>query len=733
MASQFVKDLIAQMTIEEKIGQMIQIPEYVYNIIEGSDSDDVVLTGPMGDINYSKTALYNAGSMLTVLEPKKLKEIQAAYIENHRLSIPLLFMFDIIHGYKTIFPINLGLSASWDETIVEKTSHIAAVEGSAAGHHVTFAPMCDLVRDPRWGRVMESPGEDPYLNGRLVAAAVRGFQQESFDKPYSMVACTKHFAGYGASEGGRDYNTVDISERWMKEYYLPAYKAALDAGSRMVMTSFNLIEGIPATINDKWMKGVLRDEWGFDDILISDWAAPEEAITHGAAEDEADCCVKSIDATLDIEMSSNIYYNELQNMVKKGHVDISAIDKAVERVLTLKEDLGLFKDPYRDLTVENYKNIFLCKEHRDIAKESVIKSSVLLKNDGTLPFSKDIKTLAIIGPHSDNQDILGEWKAIGDTDDAISLAQGIRNKFGDSMNVITANICDFVHNTTIDEEEVAAIVDKADAVILAIGEASYMSGESGSRSSINVPGVQQLLAETVLTFNKPTATVLFTGRPLELDWFDHYMPAILNVWFPGTEGGNGIAELLFGDAVPSGKITMSFPRNLGQVPVYYNSFRTGRPIDDQPYEYGKPYEVSKRYFSNYLDVPNAPLYPFGYGLSYTSFEYSNLKLSSDTMTNSSTITVSVEVKNTGQYDGVEIIQLYIHDKRASVARPVKELKGYEKTMIPIGETKTITFEINESMLRFYTKSMTFASEKGDFDIFVGANSSETLKTSFKLI
>lgn len=420
-------------------------------------------------------------------------------------------------------------------------------------------------------------------------------------------------------------------------------------------------------------------------------------------------------------------------MVRNGLVDIASIDTAVERVLTLKEDLGLFENPYKDLSIDDYKHIFLCDEHRKIAKEAVIKSSVLLKNNNILPFSKDIKTLAIIGPHGDNKEIIGEWKAIGNSTDAVSLAEGIKNKFGDNIELIIEKGCDFLTCTELDIAKLQSIVKKADAVVLALGEESYMSGEGGSRSSIEIPGSQQALADAVLSGNKPTAMVLFTGRPLDLSWYHHHMDAILNVWFPGTEGGNGIADLLFGDENPSGKLTMTFPRNIGQIPIYYNHFNTGRPTPDIHYNYGKPYRTQKEYTSNYLDVPNSPLYPFGYGLSYTTFDYNNLCISDKTMAAKDTITVSVDITNNGQRNGEEIVQLYIQDVKASVARPLKELKCYEKVFISCGETSTITFEITEPMLRFYTKDMTYNSEKGDFNVYVGRNSSETLATSFKLV
>lgn len=733
MYSTRIKDLLSQMTLKEKVGQMIQLHPNAYYQIKKNISSNHLLTGPFGEVLVEKEDLNNIGSILTVNNAKEIITLQKEHLESSRLKIPLLFMFDVIHGYKTIFPINLGMSASWNLDLVEEASHVAAVEAGATGIHVNFAPMCDLVRDPRWGRVMESPGEDPYLNELMVAATVKGFQQESFDNKYSVATCVKHFAAYGAVEAGLDYNVVDLSERWLREYYLTAYKAALNAGSPMVMTSFNVYDGVPSTINKHLMRDILRDEWGFEGVLISDWDATIEALVIGAAEDEKDCAKKAVEAGLDMEMTSPLYYMHLEKLVESGEVSESLIDDAVLRVLHLKETLGLFENPYRDASTDDETKTHLCDDHRVKARKAAEESCVLLKNDGVLPFSKDVKKIAIIGPLADSNAILGWWRAIGKPEDTISLKNGIENLLGDSVSITTALGCDYKDMKSDQIEAAVATAKEADVVILALGEHQDMSGEAGNRGEIGLPGLQQKLADAILDLDIPTAVVLFSGRPLAIDALDHKAPAILEAWFPGTEGGNAIANILFGDVNPSGKITMTFPRFLGQVPVYYNRHQVGRPTPSEDYKHGELFSPISRYFSNYLDMPNAPLYPFGYGLSYTQFKYDKLELSSKLLTDSGIITVSVDITNCGPVDGYEIAQLYIRDIKASVARPLKELKAFEKLHLKAGQRKTVTFDISPEMLKFYKQDMSFGYEYGDFEVFVGTHSDSLLKESFKLV
>lgn len=722
MFSQRIQDLLQQMTLEEKIGQMIQIHPSTYEGLIGKKDASENFTGPTGEVLMKKKDLYNVGSFLSVETAADMIRIQSDYIKNHRLSIPLLFMYDIIHGYKTIFPINLALSASWNPEAAMRCARVASIEGSVSGQHVTFAPMVDLVRDPRWGRVMESPGEDAYLNGLMASATVKGFQTDTYASPYSMVACTKHFAAYGAAEGGRDYNTVDISERWLREYYLPGYRAALEAGSSMIMTSFNLYDGIPASINTFLLQTILRKEWAYDKLIISDWDSIYEALVHGAATDSYDCAHKAITAGVDIEMTSNIYYTQLKNLVEDKTISIELLDTAVLRILQLKEDLGLFDNPYRFANEKEEKKLHLSLAHRAEAREVASETMVLLKNDNILPLSKTTQRIAVIGPHADSGDLLGWWNALGDNKDTVTLTQGIKNQLGPDGIVTTSKGCDIFTADDPTFHDAKKIAEDADVIILALGESQDMSGEGANRGNIQIPHIQQQLAQVILEINKPTVAVLFNGRPLDLEWFDANVPALIEAWFPGTEGGNAIADILFGDINPSGHLTMTFPRRVGQIPLYYNHFNTGRPLETEHYTYGKAYDPGLRYRSHYIDQPNSPLYPFGYGLSYTTFEYSNLRLSSCEMGYTDTITASIDVTNTGKFDGSEVVQLYIRDCAGSVARPVKELKGFEKIHIKKQSTVTVEFVISEEMLRFYTATMDYQSEPGQFIVMIGPNS-----------
>jgi len=559
-------------------------------------------------------------------------------------------MADVVHGYKTIFPFPLAMGCSWNLELAERSAPIAAKEAAVSGIHVTFAPMVDLVRDPRWGRVMESTGEDPYLNSQFSRALVRGFQGSNLkNDTLSVAACVKHFAGYGAAEGGRDYNTVNMSERQLRESYLPAYKAALDEGCEMVMTAFNTIDGVPATGNEWLMRELLRSEWGFNGVLISDWGAVKELIPHGIAENEKEAASKAIGAGVDIEMMTACYDRYLKELIEEGVVEESILDEAVMRILTLKEKLGLFDNPYRGASERLEKEVIMCEEHRRQARELAEKSCVLLKNNGILPLDKE-KRVAVIGPFANSDDILGPWSWLGDRKQAVTLYNGMQKN---SSYITFAQGCEVESGTTEQLEEAIHVAKQADVIVLALGEHSEMSGEAGCRADIQLPLAQLQLIKEMKKVKKSIVTVLFNGRPLDLHGVMEESDAILEAWYPGTEGGAAIANLLFGMCTPSGKLTMSFPYSAGQIPVYYNAFNTGRPKDAP--------DAQERYVSQYLDIPNEPLLPFGFGLSYTTFRYRNGTLSEQKLKKGETISLSVEITNIGEREGDEIVQLYISD------------------------------------------------------------------------
>jgi beta-glucosidase len=721
MNSQRLTSLLKEMTLDEKIAQLLQLATPFF---EGS-KDEGQITGPLASMNILDENVRNTGSVLGASGgAKEAISIQRAHLKKNRLGIPLLFMADVIHGYKTIFPVPLAVGCSWDLDKAQQSAEIAAKEAAVAGVHVTFSPMVDLVRDPRWGRVMESTGEDPFLNGEFAKAFVRGFQgQDLKNNTDCVAACVKHFAAYGAAEGGRDYNTVNMSERQLRESYLPAYKAALDEGCEMVMTAFNTVDGIPATGNVKLMRDLLREEWGFDGVLISDWGAVKEMIPHGVAQDEAEAAYKAIQAGVDIEMMTSCYVDHLKEQVESGKVDEKLIDESVMRILTLKEKLGLFENPYRGADEELEKVLVMSDEHRQAARELAVKSSVLLKNDGVLPINKEKKT-ALIGPFAQSGDILGPWSFLGSKEKAVQLYDGLLAKFNSSL-LFTAKGCDIETGSEEQFSEAVKVAEEADVIVLALGEASEMSGEAGCRADITLPKVQLELAAKMKELGKPIVAVLFNGRPLDLHGIWEEADAILEAWYPGTEGGNAVADILFGEANPSAKLTMSFPYSVGQVPVYYNHFNTGRPQ-------GAP-DAQERYVSQYLDIPNEPLLPFGYGLSYTCFEYSDVKMSAATMSVSKPITVSVTVENTGEFAGEEIVQLYVRDVAGEVVRPMKELKGFKKVALEPGEKVAVEFEINEEQLRYHHADLNFKSDPGKFIAFVGPNSKDTVEMAFELV
>jgi len=708
--------LLKEMTLDEKIDQLMQLAAFLFD----GASHEGEITGPLSDLGIDSRTIHNSGSVLGGSGAKEIKNIQDAHLKTNRLNIPLLIMADIIHGYKTIFPHNLAISCAFDPKLVEETAAIAAKEAAVSGIHVTFAPMVDLVRDPRWGRVMESTGEDPYLNSELAKAFVKGFQgADIHSSKDSVAACVKHFAAYGAIEAGRDYNTVNMSNRELRELYLPGYKAALEEGALMVMTAFNTVDGKPCSGNKALMRHLLRDEWAFDGVVISDWGAIRELIPHGVAKDEKAAAALAIEAGVDIEMMTSTYVSHLKELLEEGAIEESRIDESVRRILTLKKTLGLFDNPYRFLDEQRAEEVIFSEEHRKVARRAAEDSIVLLENDGILPLSKK-DSLALIGPFAESNDLLGPWSWIGDREDVDTIKAGI--EADDVKALVTQPIKD-IHRIT--EEEINASVELAkasDKVILALGESSDMSGEGGSRSKIELPEAQLDLLKKVSEVNTQIIVVLINGRPLDLTRVVPYARAIVEAWFPGSCGGSAISHVLFGVKNPSAKLTMSFPDSVGQIPVYYNHHNTGRPYDDN--------NPHNRYVSKFIDGPNKPRYPFGYGLSYTTFEYEDLTLSSQVLTEQTTIDVSVTVKNTGTTPGEEIVQLYIRDHVGEVVRPLKELKAFKKIQLNPNEAKTVMFKVNEQMLRYTHSDLTDYTDPGDFSVFVGTSSEQTLEASF---
>jgi beta-glucosidase len=732
-----LNQLLSNMTLDEKIDQLLQLTGDFF------EADDVV-TGPTSYLGLTQETVDRTGSSLNVVGANKLINIQKNYLEKSRHKIPLLFMADIINGYKTVFPIPLAQGCTFNPELVQASAAVAAKESSASGLHVTFSPMVDLVRDPRWGRVMESTGEDAYLNGVLGRAMVRGYQGESLAEGGTLASCVKHFAAYGAPTGGRDYNTVDLSERTLRQDYLPAYKDAIDEGCELVMTAFNTVDGIPATANKTLMNDILRDEWGFDGVLISDYAAIAELMTHGLAADEQEAARLAIESGVDIDMMTAIYVKNLKRLVEEGIVPEKLIDDSTMRVLQLKNKLGLFEDPYRGASEELEKELLLCEEHRGLAREIAAESIVLLKNDGVLPLQKEDQKIAFIGPYVDNTSLSGLWSIHSDKDTVVTVKQAVLEKMDESV-VSFAKGCEILESGVLiggfggepivgpndptaaraDLQEALELAEKSDVVVLALGEHVVQSGEGGSRADIRLPEIQLDLLRKIHAVNEKIVVVLFNGRPLDLREVNEKASAIVEAWFPGTEGGNAVADVLFNDVNPSGKLSMSFPYSVGQIPVHYNMFKTGRPFQKG--------NEGNRFASRYTDIPNDALYPFGFGLSYTNFEYSGLTIDKDSMLPEEVLTASITVKNTGAFTGKETIQLYIQDLVGSVVRPLKELKGFSKITLEPGEVKMVTFEITEEMLKFYNASKKWESEAGKFRVFIGRDSSTEDYKEFTLI
>ncbi len=705
--------LLAQMTLEEKVGQLTLFTsdwDVTGPTIRAGYKADIQ-SGRCGNIFNAHTAKYN-------------RELQRIAVEETRLKIPLLFGYDVIHGYKTIFPIPLGETASWDLSAIETGARIAAIEATAAGLHWTFAPMVDLARDPRWGRIMEGAGEDHYLGSLAAAARVKGFQGDDISAPNTMLACVKHFAAYGAGQAGRDYHTVDMSERMLREQYLPPYKAAIDAGAYTVMTSFNEYDGVPASGSVFLLRDILRNEWGFKGFVVTDYTSINEMVPHGVVANDKDAGELALNAGVDMDMQGAVFYNYLDELLKEKRIDIAQIDEAVRNVLRTKYLLGLFEDPYRYSDESRQEQLLLAPAHREAARDVARKSIVLLKNEkNTLPLSKTLKTLAVIGPLADNQsELKGAWSGAGEDQHSVSLLTGIRNKLGSSVRISHAKGCDFEGTDKSSFKAAIDLAKKSDAVVVAVGETAWMSGEAASRSSIGLPGMQSDLVKELIATGKPVIVVLMNGRPLAIPEIDAIAPAILETWFLGTEAGNAIADVLFGDYNPSGKLPVTFPRNEGQIPIHYNMKNTGRPMNPD-----------NKYTSKYLDVPNTPLYPFGYGLSYTTFGYSDIRVSKTVFTPREALNIRVTVTNSGPRDGEEVVQLYVRDLVGSVTRPVLELKGFQKIMLKAGESREVTFTLTANDLRFYDRQMNFTYEPGDFDIFVGTNSADTKSVRVKLV
>ena len=729
----FINNLMSKMTVDEKTGQL--------NLVTGGEATtgSAVSTGV-----EAKIAKGNVGGIFSLTTPQKIRKAQEIAMRS-RLKIPMIFGQDVIHGYKTTFPIPLALAASWDMQMIEKTARVAATEASADGLNWTFSPMVDLTRDPRWGRVAEGNGEDPFLGSAIAKAMVKGYQGNDLKAINTLMACVKHLALYGAAEGGRDYNTTDMSYHRMYNNYLPPYKAAIDAGAGSVMVSFNDINGVPATANRWLLTDLLRKEWGFKGFVTADYTGVSELMAHGLG-DLKTVSGLALKAGTDMDMVSEGFLTTLKQNLNEGKVTIAQINTACRLILEAKYKLGLFDDPFKYCNDERAAKEILTPENLKFARETATKTFVLLKNDKqTLPLQRK-GTIALIGPLANTaSNMPGTWSVNADMAKVPTLLQGLTEVAGNNVKIVHAlgsnliadanqQIWGTAHGRDIPRDnrpeseiiaEAVKVAEKADVVVAALGEASEMSGESSSRTDIGIPDTQKKLLAALLQTGKPVVLVLFAGRPMTLTWEQQNVPAILNVWFGGVEAAKAIGDVLFGDVNPSGKITMTFPQNVGQIPLYYAHKNTGRPLGDRPW--------FSRFWSNYLDVTNDPLYPFGYGLSYTTFSYGNVKVSSNTLKPGQKITVSTTVSNTGNRAGQEVVQLYIRDLVGSSTRPVKELKGFEKISLQPGETKTVSFTISEETLKFYNSQLKFVAEAGDFKAFVGANSRDVKEVDFKLV
>ena len=731
----FVSGLMAKMTLDEKLGQL--------NLPTSGD----ITTGQANSSDVAKKIEEGkVGGLFNIKTVQKIREVQKVAVEKSRLKIPLLFGMDVIHGYETTFPIPLGLSCTWDMDLIRRSAQIAAQEASADGINWTFSPMVDISRDPRWGRVSEGSGEDPYLGSQIAKAMVNGYQGDGFSKNNTILSCVKHFALYGAPEGGRDYNTVDMSRVRMYNEYFPPYKAAVDAGVGSVMASFNEIDGIPATANKWLMTDVLRKQWGFKGFVVTDYTGISEMVDHGIG-DLKTVSALALKAGVEMDMVAEGFLSTLKQSLSEGKVTLAEIDNAVRLIINAKYDLGLFQDPYKYCDVTRSKTEIFTTSNRDEARKIAAQSLVLLKNKSQLLPLKQSGTIALIGPLADaKENMAGTWSVATKQENSISLLAGIKEAIGNKGKVLYAKGSNLDDDAAFEEkgtmfgktlhrdkrskqelaDEALKIAAQSDIIIAAMGESAEMSGESSSRSNLEIPQTQKDLLQQLLKMGKPVVLVLFNGRPLVLNQENETVPAILNVWFPGSEAGYAIADVLFGKENPSGKLTATFPRSVGQIPIYYSHKNTGRPL-------GNKDGVFEKFRSNYMDVRNEPLFPFGYGLSYTNFEYTNLKISKPKINFNEKLQVSVDVTNTGNFDGKEVVQLYTRDLVGSVTRPVKELKGFQKVNIRKGEKQTVTFEISAEDLKFYNSDLQHVAETGQFEIFIGPNSDTDIKTKFELV
>ena len=708
----FVDSLIARMTLEEKFGQLTQLPG------QWGDTGPSVSEGGADEIRRG-----HVGSFLGVHGAAYTRRMQDLALQS-RLRIPLVFAHDVIHGFRTIFPVSIAEAASWDPEAVEQAARIAATEATAAGLHWTFAPMVDIARDARWGRIVEGAGEDPYLGSIMAAARVRGFQGTDLSAPNTMLATAKHFVAYGAAEGGRDYNVADVSEVTLRDIYLPPFHAAVDAGARSVMASFNEIAGVPVHASERLIDGVLRAEWGWNGLLVSDWTGVLELIPHGVAADSAVAGALALRAGVDVDMVSRIYFNKLTPLVRSGRVAMRDVDAAVRRVLRVKYELGLFVDPHRYSDTARERRTLLAAEHRAAARDMARKAIVLLRNEGrTLPLSKSLGTIAVIGSlATDARSTNGNWAAAGRPEEAVTVLDGIRRAVPAGTRVVYARGADSATADTSGFAEAVRVAREADAVVLVVGEHQEQSAEANNRAFIGLPGAQEGLVRAVRATGKPIVVVLMAGRPLAISSFADSVPAILNAWYLGTEMGNAVADVLFGDANPSGKLPVSMARTAGQMPLYYNHKHTGRPP-----------VANQKYTSKYIDVPWTPLYPFGHGLSYTTFAYRNLRLSAPTMRLGDTLVVSVDVANTGDRAGAEVVQLYIRDEVGSLTRPVKELRGFRRITLRAGESQTVSFALGAKDLAFHDAALDLVVEPGFFRVFVGTSSEQVEEARFELV
>jgi len=730
----FIDGLMKKMTLEEKLGQL--------NLPGAGD----ITTGQASSSGIAqKIAEGKVGGLFNIKSVAKIKEVQKLAVEKSRLKIPLLFGMDVIHGYETVFPIPLGMSCTWDMKLVERSAQIAAREASADGINWTFSPMVDISRDPRWGRISEGSGEDAYLGSEIAKAMVKGYQGNDLSKNNTIMACVKHYALYGAAEAGRDYNTTDMSRVRMYNEYLPPYKAAVDAGVGSVMASFNEIDGVPATANKWLLTDVLRKQWGFKGFVVTDYTGINEMVDHGIG-DLKTVSARAFMAGIDMDMVGEGLLTTIGQSLKEGKVTQQQIDAACGRILEAKYKLGLFGDPYRYCDENRAKTEIFTDAHRKEARAIAAESFVLLKNQGNVLPLKKSGTIALIGPLADaKENMPGTWSVAADFSKATPVITGLKEAAGNDVKILYAKGSNLDEDSLIEErgtmfgkslkrdrrpaseilQEAITIASQADVIVAALGESAEMSGEASSRTNIEIPGIQKELLKTLLKTGKPVVLVLFTGRPLALKWEQENVPAILNVWFGGSEAGYAIADVLFGDVNPSGKLSTTFPQNVGQVPIFYNHKNTGRPLPE-----GKWFQ---KFRSNYLDVSNDPLYPFGYGLSYTTFSYSDIKLSNTSFKAGQKLTASVTVTNTGDKNGKEVVQLYIRDLVGSSTRPVKELKGFQKIELKAGESKTVSFDITVNDLKYYNYDLKYVAEPGDFKVFIGGNSRDVKEADFKLL